>query len=522
MTGGAPQYTTWRNNAHHNWWQDGGLRKLHFWIGVIYLSITTFGFDGSLLNGLQTLPQWNAYFNNPSGNRLGLISASQSLPGIVVPFFAAWTNDRFGRKFILWFGGSLLIAGAIVQATAKGDGQFIASRVLVGSGSALQASAAPILVTELAHPRTRGRTTSLYMTTYYVGSILAAWICFGMLGHSAPWIWRVPCGLQGAFTLIQMSLLAWMPESPRWLVSKGRDDEALQILARYHANGDVNDELVRNELLEIQNALASENQIRTKSSWFDMIRTSGNRRRTTIVVISALGAQLNGVGILSYYLAPVLALVGITNPRQQGALNGGLAIWNWILSILGSMAVDRVGRRPIWLFATLGMMVSYIIVTALSATFDRTSDRNTGLAVIPMIFITFGFYDICWTPLPTAYSAEILSYSIRSMGMSLLQTVQALALAFNQWVNPVALEAIAWRYYIVYIGTLFVLLVLIWFLYPETKGYTIEELAEVFDGEKESHIHDTREREQSSDIEIGNFEKKSDDIEYHENVGNGR
>ncbi|KEP46292.1 sugar transporter [Rhizoctonia solani 123E] len=531
MAGGAPQYATWRNNAHPNWWQDAGLRKLHFWIAVIYLSITTFGYDGSLLNGLQTLPQWNNYFNNPSGNRLGLISASQSLPGIIVPFFAAWTNDKYGRKFILWFGGSLLIAGAIVQATARGDGQFIASRVLVGSGSSLQASAAPILVTELAHPRTRGRTTSLYMTTYYVGGILAAWICFGILGHNAPWIWRVPCALQGAFSVIQLSVLAWMPESPRWLVSKGRDDEALQILARYHANGDVNDELVRNELLEIQNALASENQTRTKSSWSDMVRTPGNRHRTAIVVISALGAQLNGVGILSYYLAPVLALVGITNPRQQGALNGkyiqfgqrladgGLAIWNWIISILGSLAVDRIGRRPIWLFATLGMMISYIIVTALSATFDRTSDRATGLAVIPMIFITFGFYDICWTPLPTAYSAEILSYSIRSMGMSLLQVVQALALAFNQWVNPVALEAIAWRYYIVYIGTLFVLLVLIWFLYPETKGYTIEELAEVFDGEKESHKPDSGEMKPSADPEVGNFEKKGNDIEHHEDAG---
>ncbi|CAE6477579.1 unnamed protein product [Rhizoctonia solani] len=506
MAGGTPQYATWRNNAHPNWWQDAGLRKLHFWIAVIYLSITTSGYDGSLLNGLQTLPQWNAYFNNPSGNRLGLISASQSLPGIIVPFFAAWTNDKYGRKFILWFGSSLLIAGAIVQATARGDGQFIASRVLVGSGSSLQASAAPILVTELAHPRTRGRTTSLYMTTYYVGGILAAWICFGILGHSAPWIWRVPCALQGAFSLIQLSVLAWMPESPRWLVSKNRDDEALQILARYHANGDINDELVRNELLEIQNALAFENQTRTKSSWFDMVRTPGNRHRTAIVVISALGAQLNGVGILSYYLAPVLALVG------------GLAIWNWIISILGSLAVDRVGRRPIWLFATLGMLVSYVIVTALSATFDRTNDRATGLAVIPMIFITFGFYDICWTPLPTAYSAEILSYSIRSMGMSLLQVVQALALAFNQWVNPVALEAIAWRYYIVYIGTLFVLLVLIWFLYPETKGYTIEELAEVFDGEKEPHRPDPGEMKQSTDLEVGDFEKKGNDIEYRENT----
>ncbi|KAG8690683.1 hypothetical protein FRC11_009860 [Ceratobasidium sp. 423] len=512
MASGAPQYATWRNNAHPNWWQDAGLRKLHFWIAVTYLSITTFGFDGSLLNGLQTLPQWNSYFNTPSGNRLGLISASQSLPGIIVPFFAAWTNDKFGRKFILWIGGTLLITGAIVQATAKSGGQFIASRVL--------ASAAPILVTELAHPRTRGRTTSLYMTTYYVGSILAAWICFGMLGHSAPWIWRVPCALQGAFTLMQLSVLAWMPESPRWLVSKGRDNEALQILAKYHANGDVNDELVRNELLEIQNALAAENQLQTKSSWFDMVRTPGNRHRTAIVVISALGAQLNGVGILSYYLAPVLALVGVTDPHQQGALNGGLAIWNWLLSILGSLAVDRIGRRPIWLFATLGMLVSYVIVMALSATFDRTSDRATGLAVIPMIFITFGFYDICWTPLPTAYSAEILSYSIRSMGMSLLQVVQALALAFNQWVNPVALEAIAWRYYIVYIGTLFVLLVLIWFFYPETKGYTIEELAEVFDGEKGGH--GVGEMQKSSDIEVGHFEKRSDDIEYRENAGNGR
>ncbi|KAB5589620.1 Sugar transporter STL1 [Ceratobasidium theobromae] len=473
--------------------------------------------DGSLLNGLQTLPQWNTYFDTPSGNRLGLISASQYLPAIVVPLFAAWTNDKFGRKFILWIGGVLVIIGAVVQATAKGDGQFIASRVIVGSGSGLQASAAPILVAELTHPRTRGRATSLYMTTYYIGSILAAWICFGMLDHSSPWIWRIPCGLQGVFPVVQLIALPWMPESPRWLVSKGRDDEALETLARYHANGDANDELVRNELAEIQNTLAAESHVRAKSSWFDMVRTPGNRRRTTIVVISALGAQLNGVGIITYYLAPVLTLVGITNAHQQGALNGGLALWNWVISILGSLSVDRIGRRPIWLFATCGMLVCYIVVTALSATFDRTADRATGLAVIPMLFLTFGFYDICWTPLPTAYSAEILSYSIRSMGMSLLQIVQAIATAFNQWVNPVALAAIGWRYYIVYCVILLTLIVLIWFLYPETKGYTIEELAEIFDGVNNSGNYKTAASSKSSDMEAGNTEKKAVDVKHYEN-----
>jgi hypothetical protein len=76
--------------------------------------------------------------------------------------------------------------------------------------------------------------------------------------------------------------------------------------------------------------------------------------------------------------------------HTNNTIEGGLAIWNWLLSILGSLAVDRIGRRPIWLFATSGMLLSYVIVTALSATFDRTSDRATGLAVIPMIFVTFG------------------------------------------------------------------------------------------------------------------------------------
>lgn len=107
-----------------------------------------------------------------------------------------------------------------------------------------------------------------------------------------------------------------MPESPRYLVDKGKEDEALRLLADLHANGLEDDELVRNEFAEIKEGFAR--MANVKVGYFTFFKTPGNRRRLLLIISCSWFAQINGVGLVSYYLAPILRLVGIVEPVQQG------------------------------------------------------------------------------------------------------------------------------------------------------------------------------------------------------------
>ena len=149
---------------------------------------------------------------------------------------------------------------------------------------------------------------------------------------------------------------------------------------------------------------------------------------------------------------------------------------------------DKIGRRPLWLVSTVGMLASFIVVMALSGTYAEHGGKAIGLAAIPFLFIFFGFYDIAWTPLANLYPVEILPYSLRAKGQAIFNVWQAGANAVNQWVNPIVLNAIGWKYYGVYIGLLTAFVIAIWFGYPETKNLTIEEIAVIFDGDAKSGV----------------------------------
>jgi MFS family permease len=196
--------------------------------------------------------------------------------------------------------------------------------------------------------------------------------------------------------------------------------------------------------------------------------------------------QWAGNGIVSYYLAPILKSVGITDPTQQSAINLGLQVFNAIMALAGAWGSERFGRRPLWLISASGMLVAFSIVTALSAVYAENGNKGAGKAVIAMLFVFFGFYDIAFTPLSFAYPVEILPYKLRSRGLSLTLTTVFAAGFFNQYVNPIALEKLHWKFYFVYIGCLISFIIIIFFFFPETKGRSLEEIAEVFDGPAET------------------------------------
>jgi MFS family permease len=176
--------------------------------------------------------------------------------------------------------------------------------------------------------------------------------------------------------------------------------------------------------------------------------------------------------------------VGITSPTQQTLINGFLQLWNLIIAVGSASSVDRVGRRFLLLTSSIGMLVCYIIITGLSGSFAITKHAATGLAVIPMLFLYYGFYDIAFTPFLTAYPAEIWQYQHRARGVTVTYVSTFIALFFNLFVNPVALKNIAWKYYIVYVAILIIICITIYFTYPETRGHSLEEIAIVFDGEQ--------------------------------------
>ncbi|CCF44158.1 lactose permease [Colletotrichum higginsianum] len=465
------------------WYLTPHLLKLNLLLLVPLLSSASVGYDGSMMNGLQTLPQWRQFFGNPEGAILGLMNAVYPLGKVVALFVVTYVGDRWGRKLPLSIGLVACIAFAVLQGLAQGLPSFVTARALLGFFTTFISQPSPIIITELAYPTQRGKVTALYNTFFYFGSIFAAWCTFGTFKIASTWSWRIPSLLQGAVPLFQLLGLYFLPESPRWLMRRGRKEEARRIFANYHAGGDLNDPLVEFEMREVELTLGEEAEALSQSSWLELVRTPANRKRTLIAVILGFFSQWNGVAVVSYYLTLVLNTIGITEVKDQTLINGLLQIFNWIISTcLGALMVDRLGRRPLFLISTAGMLASYIAWTGLTSHFVASRDEATGRAVVAFIFIFYFFYDIAWTPLLQAYPVEIFPYTLRGRGLSITYVSAFTGLIIGNQVNPIAMKSIAWKYYIVFCCILGALFGLIWFLFPETKGHTLEEIREVFEG----------------------------------------
>lgn len=136
----------------------------------------------------------------------------------------------------------------------------------------------------------------------------------------------------------------------------------------------------------------------------------------------------------------------------EAGINLGLQVWNAGMAVAGAFACDRYGRRPLWLTSAIGMLFSLSVVTALSAVYAESSNKAAGTAVIPMLFVFFGFYDIAFTPLSYAYPVEILPFKLRSRGLSVTLTTVFGAGFFNQYVNPIALARLHYKFYFVSAG----------------------------------------------------------------------
>lgn len=346
--------------------------------------------------------------------------------------------------------------------------------------------------------------------------MIAAWTTYGSFRIQSSWSWRLPSLLQVIPSLIQLVLSVFSPESPRWLIYNDRMEEAIDMLAKYHANGDRNARLVRFEVAEIQATLIEEKEHKAMQ-WKEFIRTRGNRYRLFILLFVGYMVQWSGNGLTSYYLAKVLDTIGITSAKSQLLINAMLSIFSVITSIFFAMLVDRAGRRGLILFGTCTMLVVFVVWTIASAINQERDfkDRGIAIAVVAMIFLL----NVGYQPVGTAsvlYVIESSLFSLRSKTAMIFQACGYTASVFNNFANPVAMEAITWRYYIVYCVVLAVEVLITYFFLPETKGKGLEEISEIFDGsELMTGVHAMRKHKAELQT-VSIFAQKGETIEHQE------
>ncbi|KAM0271132.1 hypothetical protein ACHAQH_009181 [Verticillium albo-atrum] len=466
-----------------SWWRVPHLVKLNLLLLIPFFTSYIGGFDGSMLNGIQTVTHWQDDFNHPSGSLLGLLVNMQVIGGVVSLPLAPFIADKYGRRPPILLGSIIIITGAAVQGGAQNFGMFLAGRFFIGLGGGFVATAAPPLLGELAYPTHRPIITAIYNTQWYAGAIVAAWATYGTFRMPNSWSWRIPSLLQALVSLFQVALIYLVPESPRWLVANDRTDEATKILCKYHSGTEEPTELVRLQIAEISSAIEFERE-QNSTSYFQFFRTKGNRHRFFVTAILGFIIQWCGNQLIGGYLALVLRDIGITNPETQNLINGGLQIYNFFIAAGSATLVDRLGRRFLFLTSTIGMLCAFIIWTGLAARNQQLENgqKSLGIGVVAMMFVFYTFYNFAMSPLPIAYLLEILPYSLRAKGLTVFNLAQYCSGLFNGFVNPVALEDLRWKYYIVFVCALLLWLAIIYFTFPETRGLSLEEVSMIFDG----------------------------------------
>lgn len=237
---------------------------------------------------------------------------------------------------------------------------FIAARGIIGFGLAFNITAAPLLLLELAYPTQRAPMVSVYNALWNLGAIVAAWTTYGTFRITSDWAWRIPSILQALASVIQVISCFFLVESPRWLISRGKDEKARDVITKYHANGNPDDPLVTLEVEEIKRGLDFELEISASTSYLAFFQTKGNLHRFFIILAVGFFSQWSGNGLTSYYLTLVLDSIGYAGQETQTLVNGILQIWALVTSLFFALLVNRFGRRTLFLASTIAILAVFI------------------------------------------------------------------------------------------------------------------------------------------------------------------
>jgi len=488
---------------HVTWYKEPHLRKLYFLSIFLLIASATTGYDGMMVNTSQQMDLWKEYFpEHENEEKLGILINMYNIGSIISFFIVPYTADLLGRKPTIMIGCVIMICGAMVSAFCNGYGMYMGGRFVLGFGNSFAQMCSPMLLTEICHPQHRGPLTTVYNCLWNFGSLIVSIVGWGTASINNDWSWRSITFIQSVPSIVQLTGIWFIPESPRFLVNKDKSEEALQVLAKHHGGGDVNNATVQFQYREIKQTIQADRDAGSATTYMDFFKTKGNRWRLAIIISLGVISQYSGNAIISNYMDIIYVGAGINDQNKKLALSAGKTILDLAVSIGAALSVDRVGRRPLFLVAIAGMTASFALWTLVAGIYENSeyhkeptedfpdgeiaySNTAAGYTQIAFVWLFGLFYDIGFSGLLVAYALEVLPFHLRAKGMMIMNiTVQAI-LALGNQTNKKAWNDLPrhWNLMLFYTLWNLVELVFVYFFYVETNGPTLEEVAKIFDGE---------------------------------------
>ena len=475
-------------NMHHH-------RSAFYVIAVSFVSSLggfLFGYDTAIISGCNTFLQ--AHFDLTPAS-LGWLVSSALLGTILGCIVSGMITDRFGRKHALILAAFLLTVSAIGSmlpprflgypdhaiwlASDRGIAfsMLIIVRVIGGIGVGITSVVAPVYISELTLPQNRGKIVSVYQLSITLGILLAFlvdWIVLHAAGEAAgiisergpsgilDWlfveeIWRGMFGTEIPVALLFLILLFFTPESPRWLVTRGRTAEAMQTMVRIGGK-----EQAGRQLAEI------EEMVKAESGGFRELFAPFLRVPLLIGVLLPMFSHLSGIAAIMYF-APNIINKAISS--VEGSFLGAVLVGmvNSAFTFVAILNIERFGRRKLLLIGVSGALISLAGVGVMFAVGSR-------LIIIPLLFYVASFA-FSYGPIVWVIISEIFPTRIRGMAVSMGSFSLMVTGFFITLTNPVLIEHILPSgTFFLYAGLTIPAIWFIWKYVPKTKGKTLEEI----------------------------------------------
>ncbi|KAH8897313.1 general substrate transporter [Thozetella sp. PMI_491] len=469
------------------------------------LSAVGLGLDVGMISSTLVQPTFLTTFDNPSAPQIGGVVAAFSAGGAIGAYGCAFVADRYGRVKGLLVGAIIAIIGCALQAGAVHIAMLIVGRLINGIGAAQLLAVFPVYASEVAPPSIRGSLGGLQMLMIEMGIFLATAAGYGFGVHFEDTSqWRGPLAVQAIPISLLVVITFFLPESPRWLVSKGKEDEARRILFRLHG-ASANNTFIEGEFLEIKDQLQAEREA-FQPTWMEIARKPSWRRRVILVCGLQVFSQLTGVNCVQYYAASIYQKLGFST-FDSLVLNLIYGAMGLVFGMFWVFAMDRMPRIRILIIGELMMGAALLVQSVLSAVYaDQDVVNKNALNAQVAMFFVFNVFFVAVGMLSWLIPPEMCPMAIRAKTNSISVSVNNIAGLVVAEVSPIALAAIGFKFFYVFVAADIIAALVYYFFYPETSKLTLEEIDVLFGDQLVEHVIQEDKDVSKAEVEVSHQE----------------